>query len=181
MPPPPAPLLRGPWTTLLWHGMLWFLLAKDQLDLREQLRTPHLISLVLWSSSFSVYTFSVFWEINPTKKFARLVTLVSCYVQVSRSFGGIQKNEQKPRMNLTPVSPPPHLTRSHEENWPHLSGLPGSADRVNPPKLGTPLLMWKQPRIKGSLYEKAGYPTEVGYPICVEPPTYMWTGPYRIV
>ena len=76
---------------------------------------------------FQVYTFSVFCGINPTKNFAGLYCWFPAMFKFCRRN---QKNEQKPRMDLTPVRPPPHLTRSQEENGPHLGGLPGTADRV---------------------------------------------------
>ena len=156
---------------------------------------------------FPVHTFSVFLEINSTKNFSRLVVIISCYAQV---LVPESEKWTKARMDLTPVRQPSHLTCSHEENgpadhvtrasgatlkvggWKHFfsvslysfqkSGRGGSpfAGPGNPLRWGTPFFMWKEPRIKESLYDKAGYPTVMGDPICLGSPTSMWTGPNKV-
>jgi len=56
----------------------------------------------------------------------KLATLVLISHVVLTGFSGIQISEIIARMNITPL----HLQHSHGENVPHLSGLPGTADRA---------------------------------------------------
>ena len=56
----------------------------------------------------------------------KLATLVLTSHVVLAGFGAIQNSKIIAQMNITP----PHPQHSHEENLPHLSGLPGTADRA---------------------------------------------------
>ena len=61
------------------------------------------------------------------------------------------------------LTPPKRVTR---HSWPG-----------NPPRWGTPPLMWKQSRNKERLYGEIGNPTKVGDLAYLGSPTSMWTDP----
>ena len=61
------------------------------------------------------------------------------------------------------LTPPKRVTR---QGW-----------QCNPPRWGTPPLMWKQSRKKERLYGEIGNPTKAGDLTYLGSPTFMWTGP----